>query len=59
MASGQDAGSLSDVVAPADDFEVGVGGEGLTEIREAVTVTREVEARGLSFVGLGHFPDPA
>ena len=27
VAAGEHAGSLSDVVAPADDFEVGVGGQ--------------------------------
>ena len=48
VAAGQDAGSLSDMVAPADDLEIGVAGEGLAKVGEAVTVAREVEACGLS-----------
>ena len=59
MAAGEDAGGLCDVVAPADDLEVGVAATGLAEVREAVAVTGEVQAGGLSARLFRSFSAPA
>ena len=60
VAAGEDAGGLGDVVAPAHDLELGVVGERLAEVREAVAVTGEVDARAAAVLGcIGHLPAPA
>ena len=47
MPPGEDAGGLGDVVAPAHHLELGVVAQALAEVREAVAVTGEVDARAL------------
>ena len=59
MPTGKDACGLGNVVAPADDLELGVIVQAVAEIGEAVAVTGEVDACARCLCDVAHFPLPA